>query len=268
MKFNSFLGDMRIASQPERLTFHNMAYVFATCEEPRITFDDKTGITDVWAANDVVSNKLSNIFWDVQTGGKSHKFLGLDVYPILYLVSSEERKSMEGIEALENNYILSAVMLTYRVEHISNKTNPPTKTVANYSIVLEQSLDGFLVTLKQVMVMLLNTAINYNRSIKHCPYQDMKFNIVIPLTLMDEIECRLSETEVNPFMDSGLLVDFLRNHYKAKADQLKNKINFNNVTIDTINDRTIRSMHKNMPTPYLEVMDAFKHSFDSNPFEE
>ena len=43
------------------------------------------------------------------------------------------------------------------------------------------------------MVMLLNTAINYNRAIKHCPYQDMKFNIVIPLTLMDEIECRLSE---------------------------------------------------------------------------
>ena len=42
-------------------------------------------------------------------------------------------------------------------------------------------------------------------------------------------------------MDSGLLVDFLRNHYKAKADQLKNKINFNNVTIDTINDRTISS---------------------------
>ena len=116
--------------------------------------------------------------------------------------------------------------------------------------------------------MLLNTAINYNRAIKHCPYQDMKFNIVIPLTLMDEIESRLSESEVNPFMDSGLLVDFLRNHYKAKADQLKNKINFNNVTIDTINDRTIRSMHKNMPTPYLEVMDAFKHSFDSNPFEE
>ena len=245
-----------------------MAYVFSTCEEPRVTFDDKTGITDVWAANDVVSNKLSNIFWDIQTGGTSHKFLGLDVYPILYLVSSEERKSMEGIEALENKYILSAVMLTYRVEHISNKTNPTTKTVANYSIILEQSLDGFLVTLKQVMVMLLNTAINYNRAIKHCPYQDMKFNIVIPLTLMDEIECRLSESEVNPFMDSGLLVDFLRNHYKAKADQLKNKINFNNVTIDTINDRTIRSMHKNMPTPYLEVMDAFKHSFDSNPFEE
>ena len=192
MKFNSFLGDMRMASQPERLTFHNMAYVFSTCEEPRVTFDDKTGITDVWAANDVVSNKLSNIFWDIQTGGTSHKFLGLDVYPILYLVSSEERKSMEGIETLENKYILSAVMLTYRVEHISNKTNPTTKTVANYSIILEQSLDGFLVTLKQVMVMLLNTAINYNRAIKHCPYQDMKFNIVIPLTLMDEIDFRIS----------------------------------------------------------------------------
>ena len=79
-----------------------MAYVFSTCEEPRVTFDGKTGITDVWAANDVVSNKLSNIFWDIQTGGTSHKFLGLDVYPILYLVSSEGRKSIPSIDFLSS----------------------------------------------------------------------------------------------------------------------------------------------------------------------
>ena len=101
-----FLTDRYLQSQPERLTFHNLAYVSAWCAQPRLSFNDKTLETDVWAANDVVSEKLGKIFYENYMGFSEFELERLDTYPVIYLVSKEERKSMTGMEELENKFIL------------------------------------------------------------------------------------------------------------------------------------------------------------------
>lgn len=270
-----FLTDRYLQSQPERLTFHNLAYVSAWCAQPRLSFNDRTLETDVWAANDVVSEKLGKIFYENYMGFSEFELERLDIYPVIYLVSKEERKSMTGMEELENKFILSTALLTYcivrttTVETVNEETGEPEfkqiKNNINYSIILEQSLDGYVVPLKEIIVMLFNSAINYNRGIKYVPHKDMQIVLNLPKTIKSEIDDRFPNESDNPFNSPRALVDYINHTYQEEAEAYENKYNQDNLYIEVTDDTTVNKLHRNFPTPYIEIMEAYKGSFRCNP---
>lgn len=106
-----FIQDKYLVSQPERLTYYNLQTVCALCVQPKVSYDDRAKVTDVWAANEIINQKLSEIFYNTKMGDDEFRITHLDIYPVVYLVSKDERKSMRGIEELENKFILNSVLL-------------------------------------------------------------------------------------------------------------------------------------------------------------
>lgn len=271
-----FIQDKYLVSQPERLTYYNIANVAALCIQPRVSYDNVSNVTDIWAANEIVNQKLSEVFYNTKMGNDEFRITDLDIYPVIYLVSKDERKSMRGIEELENKFILSSALLVYRCERTVFEdvvtpegltTKVKRKYSINYSAVIEQSLDGYVIPLKEIVVMLFNSAINYNRGIKWVPHKDMRINLVLPKTLKEEIDSRADKAEIDPFLDAMSLMDFIEKEYGEEMESIQNKFNVDNLTIRIDDDSTKMKYRKNMPAPYVDIMEAYRTSFRCNPFE-
>lgn len=271
-----FITDKYLVSQPERLTYYNLANVSALCIQPRVSYDSTANVTDIWAANEIINQKLGEVFYNTKMGNEEFKITELDIYPVVYLVSKDERKSMRGIEELQNKFILNSALLVYRCvrtiyEDVLTPEGEMTTVVRkqniNYSAIIEQSLDGYVIPLKEIVVMMFNSAINYNRALKWVPHKEMKINLVLPKTLKDEIDSLKDDSEIDPFLDSVALMDFIEREYKDEMESIVNKFNADNLTIRIDDDSTAVKYRRNMPNPYKDIMTAYKTSFRCNPFE-
>ena len=281
MSKSEFLQDQFFQSQPERITYYNLGSTCAMCLTPRIAYNDNTGIRDVWASNETVNNEVGHIFYERKMRNPLIACDEVNIYPLIYMVNREERASMRGIEELENKYFLSAVIIEYPVyrytykvpaEELKGKPRTELNKLAigeyrtNYTAVVEQSLDGYVVPPKELVAMLINTAINYNRAMKWVPHKEMKINLCMPKSLIAELEDALHEGEENPFKTVTGLMDFLVMEYgEDSIRDLENKFSVSNLRIKEVDDSTDARMVKNLPLVYREVLYAFATSFRSNP---
>lgn len=281
MSKSEFLQDQFFQSQPERITYYNLGSTCAMCLTPRVAYNDATGVRDVWASNETVSNEVGRIFYEQKMRNPLFSCNEVNIYPLIYMVNREERTSMRGIEELENKYFLSAAIIEYPVyrytykqpyDELKDKPIPELRKLAtgeyrtNYTAVIEQSLDGYVVPPKELVAMLINTAINYNRGIKWVPHKDIRINLCMPKSLIAEIEDHLKAGEVNPYGTSTSVMEFLAAEFgEDSIKDLENKFSKSNLVIKEIDDSTDSRMVKNLPLVYREVMDSFSTSFRSNP---
>lgn len=281
MSKSEFLQDQFFQSQPERITYYNLGSTCAMCLTPRVAYNDATGVRDVWASNETVSNEVGRIFYEQKMRNPLFSCNEVNIYPLIYMVNREERTSMRGIEELENKYFLSAAIIEYPVyrytykqpyDELKDKPIPELRKLAtgeyrtNYTAVIEQSLDGYVVPPKELVAMLINTAINYNRGIKWVPHKDIRINLCMPKSLIAEIEDHLKEGEVNPYGTPTGVMEFLAAEFgEDSIKDLENKFSKSNLVIKEIDDSTDSRMVKNLPLVYREVMDSFSTSFRSNP---
>lgn len=281
MSKSEFLQDQFFQSQPERITYYNLGATCAMCLTPRIAYNDVTGVRDVWASNETVNNEVGRIFYEQKMRNPLFACNEVNIYPLIYMVNKEERNSMRGIEELENKYFLSAVIIEYPVyrytykqsyDELKDKPIPYLRKIAvgeyrtNYTAVVEQSLDGYVVPPKELVAMLVNTAINYNRGIKWVPHKEIKINLCMPKSLIAEIDDHLGNDEENPFKESTDLMKFLAVQFgEDSIRDLENKFSASNLVIKEIDDSTESRIVKNLPLVYREVMDSFSTSFRSNP---
>lgn len=282
MSKSEFLQDQFFQSQPERITYYNLGSTCAMCLTPRVAYNETTGVRDVWASNETVNNEVGQIFYERKMHNPQVACDEVNIFPLIYMVNREERTSMRGIEELENKYFLSAVVIeypTYRYaykqpyEELRGKGIPELRKLAtgeyrtNYTAVVEQSLDGYVVPPKELVAMLINTAINYNRAIKWVPHKELKINLCMSKSLIAEIEDSLKDGEDNPFANTTSLMKFLSLEFgEDSVRDLENKFAKSNLRIKEIDDSTDARMVKNLPLVYREVMDSFSTSFRSNPF--
>lgn len=281
MSKSEFLQDQFFQSQPERITYYNLGSTCAMCLTPRVAYNDATGVRDVWASNETVNNEVGKIFYERKMRNPLFACDEVNIYPLIYMVNREERTSMRGIEELENKYFLSAAIIEYPVyrytykqpyEVLKDKPIPELRKLAvgeyrtNYTAVVEQSLDGYVIPPKELVAMLVNTAINYNRAMKWVPHKEMKINLCMPKSLIAEIEDGLKDGEDNPFKTVTGLMDFLALEYgEDSIRDLENKFSVSNLRIKEVDDSTDARMVKNLPLVYREVMYSFSTSFRSNP---
>lgn len=281
MSKSEFLQDQFFQSQPERITYYNLGSTCAMCLTPRVAYNDATGVRDVWASNETVSNEVGRIFYEQKMRNPLFSCNEVNIYPLIYMVNREERTSMRGIEELENKYFLSAAIIEYPVyrytykqpyDELKDKPIPELRKLAtgeyrtNYTAVIEQSLDGYVVPPKEQVAMLINTAINYNRGIKWVPHKDIRINLCMPKSLIAEIEDHLKDGEVNPYGTPTGVMEFLAAEFgEDSIKDLENKFSKSNLVIKEIDDSTDSRMVKNLPLVYREVMDSFSTSFRSNP---
>lgn len=281
MSKSEFLQDQFFQSQPERITYYNLGSTCAMCLTPRVAYNDATGVRDVWASNETVSNEVGRIFYEQKMRNPLLSCNEVNIYPLIYMVNREERTSMRGIEELENKYFLSAAIIEYPVyrytykqpyDELKDKPIPELRKLAtgeyrtNYTAVIEQSLDGYVVPPKELVAMLINTAINYNRGIKWVPHKDIRINLCMPKSLIAEIEDHLKDGEVNPYGTPTGVMEFLAAEFgEDSIKDLENKFSKSNLVIKEIDDSTDSRMVKNLPLVYREVMDSFSTSFRSNP---
>lgn len=281
MSKSEFLQDQFFQSQPERITYYNLGSTCAMCLTPRVAYNDTTGVRDVWASNETVSNEVGRIFYEQKMRNPLFSCNEVNIYPLIYMVNREERTSMRGIEELENKYFLSAAIIEYQVyrytykqpyDELKDKPIPELRKLAtgeyrtNYTAVIEQSLDGYVVPPKELVAMLINTAINYNRGIKWVPHKDIRINLCMPKSLIAEIEDHLKDGEVNPYGTPTGVMEFLAAEFgEDSIKDLENKFSKSNLVIKEIDDSTDSRMVKNLPLVYREVMDSFSTSFRSNP---
>jgi hypothetical protein len=281
MSKSEFLQDQFFQSQPERITYYNLGSTCAMCLTPRVAYNDATGVRDVWASNETVSNEVGRIFYEQKMRNPLFSCNEVNIYPLIYMVNREERTSMRGIEELENKYFLSAAIIEYQVyrytykqpyDELKDKPIPELRKLAtgeyrtNYTAVIEQSLDGYVVPPKELVAMLINTAINYNRGIKWVPHKDIRINLCMPKSLIAEIEDHLKDGEVNPYGTPTGVMEFLAAEFGDDSiKDLENKFSKSNLVIKEIDDSTDSRMVKNLPLVYREVMDSFSTSFKSNP---
>nr|DAD57481.1 MAG TPA: hypothetical protein [Bacteriophage sp.] len=281
MSKSEFLQDQFFQSQPERITYYNLGSTCAMCLTPRVAYNDATGVRDVWASNETVSNEVGRIFYEQKMRNPLFSCNEVNIYPLIYMVNREERTSMRGIEELENKYFLSAAIIEYPVyrytykqpyDELKDKPIPELRKLAtgeyrtNYTAVIEQSLDGYIVPPKELVAMLINTAINYNRGIKWVPHKDIRINLCMPKSLIAEIEDHLKDGEVNPYGTPTGVMEFLAAEFgEDSIKDLENKFSKSNLVIKEIDDSTDSRMVKNLPLVYREVMDSFSTSFRSNP---
>jgi hypothetical protein len=281
MSKSEFLQDQFFQSQPERITYYNLGSTCAMCLTPRVAYNDATGVRDVWASNETVSNEVGRIFYEQKMRNPLFSCNEVNIYPLIYMVNREERTSMRGIEELENKYFLSAAIIEYPVyrytykqpyDELKDKPIPELRKLAtgeyrtNYTAVIEQSLDGYVVPPKELVAMLINTAINYNRGIKWVPHKDIRINLCMPKSLIAEIEDHLKDGEVNPYGTPTGVMEFLAAEFgEDSIKDLENKFSKSNLVIKEIDDSTDSRMVKNLPLVYREVMDSFSTSFRSNP---
>lgn len=281
MSKSEFLQDQFFQSQPERITYYNLGSTCAMCLTPRVAYNDATGVRDVWASNETVSNEVGRIFYEQKMRNPLFSCNEVNIYPLIYMVNREERTSMRGIEELENKYFLSAAIIEYPVyrytykqpyDELKDKPIPELRKLAtgeyrtNYTAVIEQSLDGYVVPPKELVAMLINTAINYNRGIKWVPHKDIRINLCMPKSLIAEIEDHLKDGEVNPYGTPTGVMEFLAVEFgEDSIKDLENKFSKSNLVIKEIDDSTDSRMVKNLPLVYREVMDSFSTSFRSNP---
>lgn len=281
MSKSEFLQDHFFQSQPERITYYNLGSTCAMCLTPRVAYNDATGVRDVWASNETVSNEVGRIFYEQKMRNPLFSCSEVNIYPLIYMVNREERTSMRGIEELENKYFLSAAIIEYPVyrytykqpyDELKDKPIPELRKLAtgeyrtNYTAVIEQSLDGYVVPPKELVAMLINTAINYNRGIKWVPHKDIRINLCMPKSLIAEIEDHLKDGEVNPYGTPTGVMEFLAAEFgEDSIKDLENKFSKSNLVIKEIDDSTDSRMVKNLPLVYREVMDSFSTSFRSNP---
>lgn len=281
MSKSEFLQDQFFQSQPERITYYNLGSTCAMCLTPRVAYNDVTGVRDVWASNETVSNEVGRIFYEQKMRNPLFSCNEVNIYPLIYMVNREERTSMRGIEELENKYFLSAAIIEYPVyryiykqpyDELKDKPIPELRKLAtgeyrtNYTAVIEQSLDGYVVPPKELVAMLINTAINYNRGIKWVPHKDIRINLCMPKSLIAEIEDHLKDGEVNPYGTPTGVMEFLAAEFgEDSIKDLENKFSKSNLVIKEIDDSTDSRMVKNLPLVYREVMDSFSTSFRSNP---
>lgn len=282
MSKSEFLQDQFFQSQPERITYYNLGSTCAMCLTPRVAYNETTGVRDVWASNETVNNEVGQIFYERKMRNPQVACDEVNIFPLIYMVNREERTSMRGIEELENKYFLSAVVIeypTYRYtykqpyEELRGKGIPELRKLAtgeyrtNYTAVVEQSLDGYVVPPKELVAMLINTAISYNRAIKWVPHKELKINLCMPKSLIAEIEDSLKDGEDNPFANTTSLMKFLSLEFgEDSVRDLENKFAKSNLRIKEIDDSTDARMVKNLPLVFREVMDSFSTSFRSNPF--
>lgn len=281
MSKSEFLQDQFFQSQPERITYYNLGSTCAMCLTPRVAYNDATGVRDVWASNETVSNEVGRIFYEQKMRNPLFSCNEVNIYPLIYMVNREERTSMRGIEELENKYFLSAAIIEYPVyrytykqpyDELKDKPITELRKLAtgeyrtNYTAVIEQSLDGYVVPPKELVAMLINTAINYNRGIKWVPHKDIRINLCMPKSLIAEIEDHLKDGEVNPYGTPTGVMEFLAAEFgEDSIKDLENKFSKSNLVIKEIDDSTDSRMVKNLPLVYREVMDSFSTSFRSNP---
>ena len=282
MSKSEFIQDQFFQAQPERITYYNLGSTCAMCLTPRIAYDESTGVRDVWASNETVNIEMGKLFYETKMKSPYHGCKEVNIYPVIYNVSVSERNSMRGIEELENKYYLSAVLIEYPTfRHVYDIEYDDLKVMGkralkesrvatyqtNYVAIVEQSLDGYVVPQKEIVAMLVNTAINYNRAMKWVPHKDIKINLCMPKTLVAEIEDSLKDGENNPFRSTTSLVDFMKMEYGEESIRdMSNKLSVENLRIKEVDDTTECRMAKNLPLTYREVMEAFKTSFRSNPF--
>lgn len=262
--------DLIILSQPERMTFYNLAATCATCESPRVSIDDRTCVADLWASNEPITEKLASIFYEMKYPEYSEEVKKVQIFPVVYFVSQEERNSAKDIEELENKFYLSSALMVYPSskstdEFISIKGVPyheaPVKI--NYNIILEQSLDGYVVPLKEIIAINLTSALNYNRGIRNMNHLNFDIEICLPESLLDEI--RRDSNNKDEFETEYSLVRFLGARFGDNSEDFLNKFNQDRVSLKILPDATPKNRKDNFPAVYWEIMEAYETSFKSNP---
>lgn len=274
MRFGNTYEDRIFFHQPERLTFYNLQNTCALCRTGRtmVTTHRKYGnILDIWGSNDYCTGYLSNAFANMQKKDYNEKVYKLEIYPVVYMVSEEERKSMAGIEELENKYILNSALMVYRSgKHPESNVSVAktdynnVKVKMNYNIVLEQSLDGVVLPIRELIARMTVSAINYNRSIKFVPHQDMIIELCIPQSVMDEIRIE-QDSDQTDFDSEALLIKLLANVLGPDFGSFSNKFNKDKFKIRIIDDSTEVKADNNLPAVYRELTDVYRGSFVSNP---
>ena len=283
-----FREDVPITVQPSVLTYNNIASVCALSTIPRVSYDSETGINSYWGCNDWVINRLRTIFVNMQKENYNERVLKVEVYPIIYQVSEEERSSMRSVRELEDKYYLSGSLLVFK-SYKSTKDDVSISKMSEidivdkciaieYSIFLEQTIDGNPYTVQELATMMIATALNQYRRIEFVPHEKLQIDIITPDSTLDMISHSEDATDWSRKND---FIFFVENNLSAAYDEesacILTKVNpykvrlsdgkkTSIITFGFRNDLTESAEERNFPVSYKEVRSAYYKSFDINRY--
>ena len=270
----------RIRHQPSILTYHNLANVCALAESPRIIIDTDNGVNSYWAANIPIEDYVGGVFTQMYFGNHLEVCDEVNMYPIIYKVSDEERENMMDVLEIEDKYYLSGVLINYRCRKSQGgpidmmpKEKADNLPVIEYGIFIDQSIDGAPYNVQELISILLATGLRQHRRIKNCPHEEIPVNIIIPESLA---EMALDVSEENPMsipaMTANLRDYIIRkitdNDEDPESNYAVSSINTKVLEISVVKETTKRSKVRTLPLVYDEVYSAYGASFDCNRYNK
>lgn len=280
----SFHDDMPITVQPSMLTYNNIASVCALATIPRVSVDTDTGVNSYWASNDWVEQRLRSIFVNMQKQDYNEKIESVDIYPIIYAVSEQEKESMRNVMEIEGKSYLSGVALIFNskkgwAEDISltkiRKIDWDKCHDIQYGIFIDQSMDGNPYQIQELILMILTTGFNQYRRINFVPHEKMPINVKMAYSVLDNIKFR-EDVVLEDKIDA--VTQFIKAHLSgsdnpealAVFDRLNPEYEEYNgedkIAYTFVDDRTELKADRNLPHIYKEIWEAYRNSFDSNRY--
>lgn len=265
----------RILHQPEVLTYHNIGNVCSLATTPRVIADVDNDIVSIWGANMPIEDHLSVTFLDELYGIGRERITEVEIYPVVYSLSAEERESSEGILELEDKVNFSGVIVNYKSKKSTSRPimqmiddEDLKKYLLNmeYSIFMDQTQDGEPYSPTELLGIVLTSGLNLHRRLKNCPYETMKIKIKIPASTV--IHCYgLEDQEAATSKEikdtvSEFLVSRLSGEGTGSSGYPIGRLDKDLISIEIVKDKTVKQKEKNLPVAYNEIMSAYMNSFD------
>ena len=274
------LSASSIQKQPSELNFHNLANVCSLCVKSRVAVDTVKEHAYYWAANMPIEEAVSAISVDMQKPRYNEELQELEIFPIVYRVSEQERENMRNVLELEDKYFLNGALLNYRsLKSMSKDVNIKEMNIGqkegllkvDYSIFLEQTVDGNPYTIQEIVLYMIIGALNQHRRIQYIPHETLPIKIVIPRSIIDIMKEEEEAAGVKTLMPTeSRLTDYILNKLDGSGDDeatpMFSKIKRELVYFDIVNDKTERAVYEKFPLPYVEIRKCYMNSFDINKY--
>lgn len=234
--------------------------VFNVSMRPRITLDNISRHVNYWGSNRVLTNTVSKVFVHMRREYQYERIENIAVYPVMYMLSKEEKELIKNSAEFDDNHILSGFL----IEFYAKRTDAPNLDMCQlddiyditYSIYVDQTMNindptGVLTT-----GIMLNSALNYLRNIMYLPHDDVNIDIHIPQVngygTAEDITLPLIEGCLI-YGGKGEALDKIIKHLKKEGSLRK----FNEKNMTAVFDSHSK---KDWPFVYRQIMDTYKKS--------